>query len=661
MALNRDHRGGNSRSFSVSTRRRTILDRWWLPAAILLVAFAVRVFWLGNQSLWTDEGYSWAHTNGSLRDVFERVRIATSQAPFYFLLLWGWRHVFDATEIGLRSLSVVTGTLAVWLTWLVADRILGRRGALWAGLLSALSPLWVYYAQDARPYALSSALAAGTFLFALEAFQKRSIRFGWAFGYALVAAASVWTHYLAAFGVLATVLVVHRARRHLLVWGAATFLSALPTIGWVAFSWNEFFYTATSDAPRGLPLASYLSGVAEAFANGLPSPTGLPTTTMVLGLGVAFVGLAVRRSWSIAGWLALVLIGVELVGFPSDHPGPWVRYVLVALPAFILLQAAGVEFLWTKRAAFGAISLLSIVVVSAVSLWHVYADPTLARADFRGPVRWLAANVTTADRVLVNVAVPPFFYYYGDARPSPVVLAPVADIESLRNPADVLYFVKSQWAANKPTSETQNDSIRRLRSQLEEATEGAQRVYLLKYMPPDYDPDGQIESWLEAHGTKTSDEWIENIRLVSYAFGAGVKFDDPGVSRVGARVGDQIELLGWSLSSPLRAGAPTEVTLFWRATGPISTSYKVFVHVVAAGDPERKVAQHDSMPGLDTAPTSQWKPGEVVTDGHSLVMPAGEWQLAVGMYNPDDGVRPTVRIAGKPDDNRILLGPFTVE
>lgn len=606
--------------------------RRFLPLAVVLVALAARFFWLDHQSLWGDEGHTWQAIRDSLPQTLERVRTEGSQAPLFFVGQWAWSQLFGAGELGLRSFSALAGAAGVWFVWLIGERLRGGRAGWWAATLAALSPLWVYYSQEARPYALSATLAAGAMACALRAVEEHHLRRGWLTGYILCAAGAALTHYLAFFAVLATALAVPRTRFALAVWLGATVLAILPVLAWIGIGWTSFVETAVSSGSRGLGLWAYLAGVSEAFANGLPSPTGLPTAMLALGVAVAFIGVGGRGGLLLAGWLALVLAGAELVGFPSDRPGPWARYVISALPAFIVLEGAGIERLGKLNLGAGAVALVALLGVNLFSLSHVYSDPALARFDFRTPVRQLAATVTPQDRVIVNQGNPAFFYYYGNTKPEPIMLVPRPPIPS-------------------------DEEIRQM---VAEAASGARRVYLVKYMPPDYDPNGQIESWLNAHAVKTSDEWVEHIRLIGYDLVPSVRLEDSEVHWLNARLDDAIELLGWSLEPETRAGMPTRITLFWRATGPVSTDFKVFVHVVAADDPERKVTQHDSIPGLGTRPTIQWQPGVVVTDVHPLTLPAGDWLLAVGMYDPVSGQRPVVRLPEKPDDSRVLLGPFSV-
>ncbi len=111
-------------------------------------------------------------------------------------------------------------------------------------------------------------------------------------------------------------------------------------------------------------------------------------------------------------------------------------------------------------------------------------------------------------------------------------------------------------------------------------------------------------------------------------------------TQVEARLAGQIELTGFALDqAALLRGAPAQLTLFWKLLQPMDVDYKVFVHL--RDRTGRTVAQADHIPSeaLVALPTSTWREGETVPDVSYLQVPAdtppGEYQLLVGLYNPD--------------------------
>ncbi len=82
------------------------------------------------------------------------------------------------------------------------------------------------------------------------------------------------------------------------------------------------------------------------------------------------------------------------------------------------------------------------------------------------------------------------------------------------------------------------------------------------------------------------------------------------------------------------------LTLVWQADNETTTSYRVFIHLVDENG--QIVAQSDGEPAGWTRPTTGWLPGEIILDAHNLSLenvPAGSYQLNVGLYDPSTGVR----------------------
>jgi hypothetical protein len=104
--------------------------------------------------------------------------------------------------------------------------------------------------------------------------------------------------------------------------------------------------------------------------------------------------------------------------------------------------------------------------------------------------------------------------------------------------------------------------------------------------------------------------------------------------------GNALTLLGYDLHQEART---LHLTLHWQALRRLDY-YKVFVHLYdkQGGD---LAAQNDAVPRQWTYPTNWWEVGEIVSDEILLdlneVVP-GHYRLAVGVYEPDTGVRLTL-------------------
>ncbi len=119
--------------------------------------------------------------------------------------------------------------------------------------------------------------------------------------------------------------------------------------------------------------------------------------------------------------------------------------------------------------------------------------------------------------------------------------------------------------------------------------------------------------------------------------------------------GEQLKLWGYSLR---RSDDTLEMDAAWGALVTPSTDYKIFIHLFNP-ETEEIAVQIDTMPRDYTYPTSLWAAGEVVSETFVFDLsgvPAGEYRIALGWYDPGSVRLPVHRADGQPvPDNRVVL------
>lgn len=197
-------------------RRATIL----LLIFTLAGAFALRILYLGERSLWFDEAFSYTLVERfSCWDMIQHTA-QDVHPPLYYLLLRGWVALFGTSLVALRSLSVLFGLGAVGAmylfvrdTWLFAMSGPGeteRRDARFAGICAALvmavTGSQVRWSWEARMYALGTllvVLASWCLVRALAAGRRSG---WWWAAYSLTSAALLYTHNFGLFSFASQVL-----------------------------------------------------------------------------------------------------------------------------------------------------------------------------------------------------------------------------------------------------------------------------------------------------------------------------------------------------------------------------------------------------------------------------------------------------------------------
>ena len=130
------------------------------------LALALRFLGLAEGDFWGDE----LATHNAVVDTTPSEVLAIVQdqegAPHpYYLLAWAWSGILGGGEAALRSLSAIAGALVAPVAYLTLRQVDLRTEALIAGALAAVSPLLIWYSQEARMYSLFALMTAVALLF----------------------------------------------------------------------------------------------------------------------------------------------------------------------------------------------------------------------------------------------------------------------------------------------------------------------------------------------------------------------------------------------------------------------------------------------------------------------------------------------------------------
>ncbi|NUM53086.1 MAG: glycosyltransferase family 39 protein [Candidatus Hydrogenedentes bacterium] len=173
-------------------------------AAITLTGAAMRLYGLSNQSLWFDEVCSWhTATQPTLAGVWSGDIAWNMYPPLYGFVLRAAAVLFGTAEWALRLPSALAGIAAIPLIYLAAARVYGDIEGLLSSGFAAFLMFPLYFAQEARPYALLlcsvlAAVLAWTYVYPAWREGRRAPRAA----LTVYFAASVCAAYLHYFGLL---------------------------------------------------------------------------------------------------------------------------------------------------------------------------------------------------------------------------------------------------------------------------------------------------------------------------------------------------------------------------------------------------------------------------------------------------------------------------
>ncbi|NKQ36061.1 MAG: hypothetical protein HF973_10660 [Chloroflexi bacterium] len=124
---------------------------------LFLLAVLLTFSTLGRNSLWFDEAWSVFRARQPVETALAG-NIDLGRPPLYYIALHYWIDRFGSGEISVRLPSVLAYLFSTGLVYLLGLQLSNRGTALAAMSLLALSPLYVWYAQEVRMYIFIAAL-----------------------------------------------------------------------------------------------------------------------------------------------------------------------------------------------------------------------------------------------------------------------------------------------------------------------------------------------------------------------------------------------------------------------------------------------------------------------------------------------------------------------
>ena len=188
--------GVRDRSISNLRHRADLIFGSFIGLAVI-AALWLRWSGLDSQSLWLDEGITFWISRFSPKGIWHILQLDTSN-PLYYILLHYWTGWFGASEFSIRALSATFAALSIPIFYQVTRKVVADRTSIvLAMMLYAVSFYQVWYAQEARCYALLVLLSLASVYLLMRCLEKGSLlRLS---GLALCITASLYTHNIALF------------------------------------------------------------------------------------------------------------------------------------------------------------------------------------------------------------------------------------------------------------------------------------------------------------------------------------------------------------------------------------------------------------------------------------------------------------------------------
>jgi hypothetical protein len=517
-------------------RLSRIPDPIWLLGLILL-ALAIRLGSIDFQSLWRDEvdalrfGRDLSAELGSalagngldamIKKLGETLTTPGFNGPLYFITLAQWSRAAGDSELSLRIFSAFFGILAIPLAYVLGKRLF--QGAPHLGLLAAwltaVSPYFVWYSQEAKMYTEITALALAAIYSLRRAVDAPGGQRTWPWWLLVVAATTLamYSHILAALliGVEVTLFALWwpQSKRHWrggLIALAALTLPYLPLAVWQI----GLAFTPGSQGHAFFRFDEMLRVMATGFAQGV-LPLDIALDRIGLHLGASALSPATWGAWvlgalvivgallwkgaadrnhriGLAAWAVLPIAIIALVSL--NRPVFTDRYLIWIGPAVYLLAALGIGEVWKWRKVLGGIAFAAVTCVALVSVNAQATTPY--KSDFRSAARYVQAHSVGNEGFLFQIPYGQFTFGYYFKAPFQAIDGPYTNH---RQP-DGSYVYDADY----------------IDAGIANSLAGQKAVWLVASEVEMWDERHLLENWLSRHARITDRADFERVSVIRY-------------------------------------------------------------------------------------------------------------------------------------------------
>jgi mannosyltransferase len=651
----------------MADRRNAGWQRWAL-GAILLLAFSLRVYRLGADSLWYDETVS-LHLAGKSLPALVAHTAGDIHPPGYYLLLHAWIRLAGSSDFSAAFFSLWFGLLLVAAAYRLAARLSGPGVGTLAALVVAISPYNLWYSQEARMYTLGAVLALGLLAAVVSLWlAPRPASPAWTQlgAYALCGALGLWVLYYFAFLLIAVNLMVGvwwllgwRQRRvgwgWLGRWALAQGAVLLLYSPWIPVAWRQATQPPVPPWRGFTALGELLAETWSALSLGQSVDAGQVWPALVLVAALVGLALLDRSSRALAGrWLlaGTVFLPVFLIYVASFlTPLYHVRYAFTYSTPFYVILAGGLGSLGRRWRPLLWLGLAVVVLCSAVSIYAYHTDSRYAADDHRAAAHFLSERWRPGDAILVNAGytyTALLTYWHGDpiAWRGRLAGAGGTDLaETARGPVIVATGTvdgEPSLGWGDPDSDfyaTPRDETARALARLFAAFD---RVWVYRIYDTVTDPSGFIRDWLNRHGTPFEDRVFtgeSQLRVQGFLTGRDPLAEAGQALDVALADGSLRLVASASRSRAVEVGRALDLALVWEVDSPLDGEAILFAGLFDADG--RRWTQVDERPAGSLYPVTAWPQGARVRTPLRLPVPPGIppglYRLEVGWYRFVDG------------------------
>ncbi len=125
----------------------------YLIYIILFIASILRLFNISKRDFWYDEAFTAVLIKENFADMMNMI-INDVHPPLYYIFVNFFASFFDYSVFSIRLYSAIFGVLGIWIVYIFTKELFNKKAALYASLITAISPFAIQYSQEARMYTM---------------------------------------------------------------------------------------------------------------------------------------------------------------------------------------------------------------------------------------------------------------------------------------------------------------------------------------------------------------------------------------------------------------------------------------------------------------------------------------------------------------------------
>jgi 4-amino-4-deoxy-L-arabinose transferase-like glycosyltransferase len=373
----------------------------YILLSLLGINILLKTAYLSSQPISHDEPFTIYHAQFDFLNIIHYLK-NYNNPPLFELVLHFWIKVFGISPFAVRLLPMIFSSLSVIYIYKIGMLLYNQRIALVSSLLFTCSSFQIYYAHDCRVYSLFLLLTLLSFFFFFKLIKDQTLTTVHLVCFILTNTLLVYAHY---FGFIVWLLQIGIT----LVWflkSKQVFKTAL-----ISFTISLLLY-----APQ---LILVISHFLDSAKNGtwLKSPNGMEsiynmfwsfcnapviTVLIMILLAAAVIKCIITRKktainvytkyilvWFIIPFVAMFLVSYKVPMFLD-------RYLIFITPAFYIIIALSLNFLFKSPKIYYSLSVIVIILFATTTTINPFKKRLI-----NNTIDFIAKNKTPRTLVLV--------------------------------------------------------------------------------------------------------------------------------------------------------------------------------------------------------------------------------------------------------------------